>query len=164
MKIEKNKVVSMSYSIFNKEGRVLEVRSPEDPVEFLVGHGQILKVLEERILGETEGFTGQFEFAPEEAHGEYRTELVVQMDRAQFPDVPIEKGMKFESRGPTGEALALHVLDVQGDTVLVDGNHPLAGETLQFEVKILDIREAAKEEIVLGQVLTNMQPTNVTRH
>lgn len=165
MKVEKNKVVSLAYSIFNKDGRLLEVRSPEDPVEFLVGHGQILQVLEDKILGETEGFMGQFIFAPEEAHGEYRTELVIQMDREQFPkDISIEKGMKFESRGPKGEQLALHVLDIQGDHVLVDGNHPLAGETLQFEVKILDVREAAKEEIIRGRVLTNMAPTNVTRH
>lgn len=165
MKIEKNRVVSMSYSILNKEGRLLEVRSPDDPVEFLVGHGHILQVLEDKIIGQTEGFMGQFVFSPDEAHGQYRTELVVQMDRAQFPpDIQIEKGMKFESVGPKGEPLALHVLDVQGETVLVDGNHPLAGETLKFEVKILEIREAAKEEIVRGQVLTHMPPPNNTRH
>lgn len=165
MKIEKDKVVSMSYSIFNLEGKLLEVRSPQDPVEFLVGHGQILKILEEKIIGETEGFMGQFVFSPEDAHGEYRTELVIQMNKEQFPEnIEIEKGMKFESMGPNGEPLALHVLDVQNDKVLVDGNHPLAGETLKFEVTILDIREAAKEEIVRSQVLTHMSPASNTKH
>lgn len=165
MKIEKDKVVSMSYSICNKEGRLLEVRSPDDPVEFLVGHGHILKILEEKIIGQTEGFMGEFIFMPEDAHGEYRTDLVIQMERSQFPDnIDIQKGMKFESMGPDGKPIALHILDIVDDKILVDGNHPLAGETLKFEIRILDIREAAKEEIARGQVLSDMVPPSNTKH
>lgn len=165
MKIEKNKVVSMSYSIFNREGQMVEQRSPADPVEFLVGYGQILQELENKIIGESEGFIGEFTFSPEEAHGEYKKELVVLVPKAQFPPgMSVEKGMKFESVGPDGQPIALHVLDIQDDKVLVDGNHPLAGETLKFEVKILDIREAANEELARGKVLTNMAPINTTKH
>ncbi len=158
-------VILMSYSIMNGDGRVIEARTPENPAEFLVGHGQILKALEEKIMGETEGFKGGFTFEASKAHGAYKKELVVEMKREQFPeDVKISKGMKFESRGPKGETVALHVLEFNDDIVLVDGNHPLAGEDLTFDVNILEVRQAAKEEIAMGRVLTDMEPQNKTLH
>lgn len=158
-------VIMMSYSIVNGDGRIIEARTPENPAEFLVGHGQILKALEERILGETEGFKGGFTFMASEAHGAYKKELVVEMKREQFPEeVEMTKGMKFESRGPKGEAVALHVLEFNDETVLVDGNHPLAGEDLTFDITILEVRNAAKEEIAMGKVLTDMEPKSKTLH
>lgn len=164
-KVESGTVILMSYSIINKEGRVLEARNPDNPAELLVGHGQILSALEKKILGETEGFRGDFSFTAAEAHGVYKKELVVEMKRDQFPEgVEISKGMKFESLGPRGEAVALHVLDFDEKKVLVDGNHPLAGEDLTYNISILEIRAAAKEEIAQGQVLTDMEAKNKTIH
>lgn len=165
VKVEKNKVILISYSIFNKAGQIIEARSPENPIEFLVGHGQILKALEEKLLGHTKGYKGDFVFSAEEAHGPYKKELLVEMKKDQFPeDVEVKKGMKFESRDPQGEPVALHVLSVEGDKVLVDGNHPLAGEDLRFDVTILDVRSAAKEEIRRGQTLSNMSVEKSTVH
>lgn len=165
MKIDKNKVVSMSYSLSTDTGQVLELRSTDNPVEFIVGHGQILPSLERRILGESEGFTGQFTLAPEEAHGPYKVELVKEMKSSQFPDnIELKKGMKFESTDAKGEPLALHIIDIKEDKVVVDGNHPLAGVALSFDIKILDIRDAAEEEIFQGKVLTDLQPTSDTKH
>lgn len=165
LKIEKNSVVQMSYSITDKDGRIIEARSPENPVEFLCGHGQILKSLEKKIIGQSLGFKGSFKFDPSEAHGEYKKELVVEMKKNQFPkEMEIKKGMKFESTGPKGETVALHVIDIKDDVILVDGNHPLAGEELNFAITILEIREAAKEEIAQGQALTNMEPKSKTVH
>jgi len=163
--VQADRVILLSYSILNTEGKVIEARPPDNPVQFLVGHGQILKALEARILGETEGFKGDFTFTAEEAHGPYKKDLVVEMKRDQFPEnVEVKKGMKFESRGPKGEAVALHVIDLKDDVVLVDGNHPLAGEALTFDVTILEVRDAAQEEIARGQVLTDMEPANKTLH
>ncbi|MGH1468086.1 MAG: FKBP-type peptidyl-prolyl cis-trans isomerase [Bdellovibrionales bacterium] len=163
--VKEGTVILLSYSIMNGEGRIIEARTPENPAEFLVGHGQILKALEKKILGETEGFKGGFSFSAKEAHGEYRKELVVEMKREQFPEeIEIAKGMKFESHGPKGEAVALHVLEFDDKVVLVDGNHPLAGEDLTFDISILEIRDAAKEEIARGQVLTDMEAKNKTVH
>lgn len=163
--VEKNTVVLISYSIFNKEGRVLEARTPDDPVQFLVGHGQILKALEEEILGQTEGFKGDFLFKAKDAHGDYKKELVIEMQRGQFPkDMEIKKGMKFESKDPSGKVMALHVLDIKDDVVLVDGNHPLAGEDLRFDITILSVRPAAKEELRRGQVLSHLEPDSKTVH
>lgn len=163
--VKEGRVIILSYSIQNGEGRLIEARPPDNPVQLLVGHGQILKALETKILGETEGFKGDFTFTPAEAHGIYKKELVVEMRRDQFPgDMEITKGMKFESRGPNGEVVALHVLDITGDKILVDGNHPLAGEELKFDVSILEVRDAAKEEIAMGKVLTDMEPKNKTLH
>jgi len=157
--------IIMSYSIINGEGRIIEARTPENPAEFLVGHGHILKALEEKLLGETEGFKGGFTFLAVDAHGAYKKELVVEMKREQFPEeVEMKKGMKFESKGPKGEAVALHVLEFDDKVVLVDGNHPLAGEDLTFDVNILEVRNAAKEEIARGKVLTDMEPKNKTIH
>lgn len=165
MKIEKNKVVSMSYSLSNDLGQVLELRSMDNPVEFIVGHGQILPSLEEKIIGQSEGFSGRFFLKPAEAHGEYKKELVREMKSSQFPkDLPLKKGMKFESTNAEGEPLALHVIDVKDDVVLVDGNHPLAGVPLSFDIKILEIRDAAKEEIFQGKVLTDLEPPSDTKH
>jgi FKBP-type peptidyl-prolyl cis-trans isomerase SlyD len=165
MKIEKNKVVSMTYSLSSDSGQVLELRSIDNPVEFLVGHGQILPSLEKRILGESEGFSGRFLLQPEEAHGEYKKELVKEIKSSQFPpDINLKKGMKFESTDANGEPLALHVLDVKGDIVLVDGNHPLAGISLSFDLKIVEIRDAAEEEIFQGRVLTDLEPASDTKH
>lgn len=163
--IREGSVIVMSYSITNKEGRILEARSPENPIQVLVGHGQILNALEKKIIGESEGFKGDFHFVAKEAHGEYKKELLVEMDKEKFPeDVEVKKGMKFESQGPNGEVVPLHVVDVQGDRVLIDGNHPLAGEDLTFDVNILEVRQAAKEELAQGRALNDMEVSNKTIH
>jgi len=163
--VQADRVILLAYSILNDQGKVIEARPPDNPVQFLVGHGQILKALETKILGETEGFKGGFTFTPEEAHGAYKKDLVVEMKRDQFPkNVEVKKGMKFESRGPKGEAVALHVIDVKDEIILVDGNHPLAGEALTFDVTILEVRDAAQEEIARGKALTDMEPENKTLH
>jgi len=163
--VQADRVIILAYSILNGEGKIIEARPPDNPVQFLVGHGQILKALEAKILGETEGFKGGFTFSAEEAHGAYKKDLVVEMKREQFPEnVEVKKGMKFESRGPKGEAVALHVIDIKDDVVLVDGYHPLAGEALTFDVTILEVRDAAKEELARGKALTDMEPANKTLH
>lgn len=163
--IEKDTVILMSYSITNRDGRIVEARTPNNPVEVLVGHGQILKALEEKIIGETEGFKGDFNFKAEEAHGKYRKELVVKMEKSKFPEgVELKKGMKFESQGPNGEVMPLHILAINKDSVIVDGNHPLAGEDLSFDINVLEVRKAAKEEIAQGRVLSNMEAENKTLH
>lgn len=165
VKVEKDKVILLSYSIYDKNGKLLEARTPENPVEFLVGHGQILKALEKNLLGHTEGFKGDFYFAADEAHGEYKKDLVVTMPRSQFPnEVEIKKGMKFESVGPEGQPIALHVLDIEGNNILVDGNHPLAGEDLRFDVSVISVRSASKEEVRRGQTLSAMTSDNETIH
>lgn len=155
----------MSYSLSTDAGQILELRSNENPVEFIVGHGQILPNLENKILGETAGFAGEFTFKPDEAHGEYKKDLVKEMSTSQFPeDIDLKKGMKFESKDAEGQPLALHIVDVKDTSVLVDGNHPLAGLSLKFDVKILEIREAAEEEIFQGRVLTGLEPKSDTKH
>ncbi len=165
-KVVKNgTVILVSYSIINGDGRIIEARTSDNPAELLVGHGQILKALENSILGETQGFKGDFSFSAEEAHGKYKKELVVEMKRGLFPrEIEIVKGMKFESHGPQGETVALHVLEFDDQVVIVDGNHPLAGEDLTFNISILKIRDATKEEIARGKVLTDMQVQNKTVH
>jgi len=165
VKVEKDNVIILSYSIYDKNGKLLEARTPENPVEFLVGHGQILKALEKNLIGHTEGFKGDFYFPADEAHGEYKKDLVVTMPRSQFPeDVDIKKGMKFESHGPDGKPIALHVLDVEGGNVLVDGNHPLAGEDLRFDVSVISVRKASQEEVRRGQTLSAMTTDSKTVH
>ena len=167
MKVEKDKVVIITYSLSTINNQILEVRTSDNPVEFIVGHGQILPSLEKLLIGEVEGFTGQFILAPSEAHGEYDKSLVLEMTLDEFPqNIELKKGMKFESRDKKGQSLALHIVDIDNEKekILVDGNHPLAGQTLSFDVKILEVRNAAKEEIFQGRTLSQLEPKNSTLH
>ena len=107
MKVEKDKVVQITYSLSVEQNQILEVRTSGNPVEFIVGHGQILPSLEKCLIGEAEGFTGKFVLPPSEAHGEYDKNLLLEMTADQFPpNVELKKGMKFESRDIGGQSLS----------------------------------------------------------
>ncbi len=149
--IAAGKVVSARYTLHNTAGQVLESASADEPLIYLHGHENIVPGLERQLAGLEVGQSVKAQVPAAEAYGE-RAEVEPQrVPRDSFPaDMPIEPGFGFAVEGEDGEALPLWIVGVDGDQVVVDVNHPLAGEDLHFDVEILAIRDATAEELAHG--------------
>ncbi|MGE0762097.1 MAG: peptidylprolyl isomerase [Bdellovibrionales bacterium] len=152
MKIAKDTVVTMSYLLKNGKGEELDRSEPGEPLVYLHGGGQIVPGLEKQLEGLSQGDKrDQLVVVAGEAYGEMRPDLQISVDRAQFPeDAELEPGMRFWAHTPEGQRHPFTVVAVKGDSVEIDGNHPLAGETLHFNVSIEGVRAATKEELEHG--------------
>lgn len=151
MEIVKNSVVTLKLVVKDTQGNMVDDGS--QPLVYLHGgYDGIFPVLEESLHGKKTGENFQIKLQPDDAFGEYDEELVLVEERAQFPD-NIEVGMAFERVGEDGEEDSIfRITEIEGDKVVVDGNHPLAGEALIFDVTISEVRAATGEEITHGHV------------
>jgi FKBP-type peptidyl-prolyl cis-trans isomerase SlyD len=150
--IEKDRIVKLSYRLLDTSGRLLEERSPENPYEYMQGRGQIVTPVEREIDGKTSGFTTTVAVSPREGYGDYQPSLVVDIPRATFPkNVELKVDMKFNTIGENGDPLTVRVIEIRKESVTVDGNHPLAGLDLIFEVRVLDVRAASNDEVETGR-------------
>ncbi len=150
-RIRPDRVVTLAYELRDEQGNELEIRTPESPLVFLQGRGQLLTAVEKALEGQTPGFARTIRLDPRDAYGPYRPELVAEMPLAAFPKGrEIAAGMKFDTAGPDGRPIVVRVVEVGGKTVTLDGNHPLAGVSLVFEVRVLDVREASEDELKTG--------------
>lgn len=148
-----NVVVSMHYTLTNNDGEVLDTSEGSDPLVYLHGAGNIIPGLEKALTGKPAGASVQAKIAPAEAYGEVQPQLVETEPAAAFQGVDkIEPGMAFQAQGSDGSVRRIVVTEVSGDEVTVDGNHPLAGVELNFDVQVTDVREASAEEISHGHV------------
>ena len=148
-----NPVVSMHYTLTNDQGKVIDSSEGEEPLTYLHGAGNIISGLETALIGKVADDALQVTVAPEEGYGEVMQELIQTVDRAAFGEVKdLEAGMAFEAQGPDGQVQRVVITHITGDQVTVDGNHPLAGATLNFDVKIVSVRAATEEEIAHGHV------------
>ena len=152
MQISANKVASIHYTLKNSEGEVLDTSSGQEPLAYLHGSGNIVSGLEKALEGKKAGESVAVSIAPEEGYGPRHDGLVQEVPREAFQGVDeIAPGMQFHAEGPSGP-LVLTVTEVAGDKITVDGNHPLAGETLHFAVEVAEVRDATKEEMEHGHV------------
>lgn len=152
MQIAERCVVSMHYTLTNDRGEVLDSSLGKQPMVFLQGGGNIIAGLEAALMGKTKGEKLDVKLAPKDAYGERDARMVQEVPRRAFQGVKdIKVGMRFQSDGPQGPA-SIVVTRLVGDMVTVDGNHPLAGQNLNFSVEITDVREASAEEIAHGHV------------
>ena len=152
MQVSENKVVSIHYTLKNDAGEVIDSSEGREPLSYLHGAGNIIPGLEKALEGKDVGEHVDVSIAPEEAYGERNDALVQAVPRSAFEGVDeIQPGMQFQAQTPAGMQI-LTVVKVEGDEVVVDGNHPLAGETLHFSVDIADVREATEEEKSHGHV------------
>lgn len=143
-------VVQFNYTLTNKDGEVLD-QSRGEPLAYLHGHRNIIPGLEEKMTGKKAGDTFKVTIAPEDAYGEFVAEAVQEVPRANFQGVDnIEVGMQFQSQTDDGHVMLVTVKEVNDDVVVVDGNHPLAGVELTFDVEIVDVRAATADEIAHG--------------
>ncbi|MEK9629640.1 MAG: peptidylprolyl isomerase [Nitrospinota bacterium] len=149
--IKKNSVVSLSYVLKNSSGAELDKADKDKPFAYLHGFGQMIPGLEKELDGLGVGDKKDVTVPPTEAYGEFNPQLKIEVDRANFPQgADIQPGMQFEGQGDGGTRTVFTVKAVVGDKIQVDGNHPLAGETLHFSVEITGVRDATEEELNHG--------------
>lgn len=152
MQIAQNSVVAFHYTLTNDAGEVLDSSEGREPLTYLHGAGNIIPGLEKQLEGRVAGDKLQAQVAPEEGYGEIQPQLVQEVPRDAFQGVEsVEPGMQFQAQ-TQGGPLMVTVTQVEGDTVTVDGNHPLAGQSLNFDVEIAEVREASEEEVEHGHV------------
>jgi FKBP-type peptidyl-prolyl cis-trans isomerase SlyD len=152
MKIAHEKVVSIHYTLTNAEGKVLDSSAGNPPLAYLHGFGNIIPGLENALEGKESGERLSVTVQPEEGYGARDEQLVQAVPRSAFQGAPeIKPGMQFQAQGPQGVRLVV-VTQVTEDLVTVDANHPLAGQTLHFEVEVAEVREPTSEELEHGHV------------
>ena len=146
MTVENDKYVSIHYVLKNDEGAVLD-SSTEKTLDYVHGRGYLLPKLEEQLAGKNPGDKFNVVLEPKDGYGEYRKELVTDVDRSSFEDgVPIEVGMAFQAMTASGPQI-VRVTKISDDKITVDANHELAGTRLHFEIEIADVRNATEEEL-----------------
>lgn len=148
--IEKNNVVSIGYVLKDNGGKVIDSSENGQPLVYLHGTGQILPALEKAIEGRKKGDKFKISLTPEQGYGEYDQQLKQTVPRSAFPaGQQIEEGMQFQVETNDGTELVTAV-EVRADEIVLDGNHPLAGVPLNFEIEIIEIRKATQEELAHG--------------
>lgn len=150
MIVEKDKVISIQYTAKDEAGTVVDGNIDFEPLEYLHGHGNILEGLEKAITGLKVAEEAKVVLAPGDAYGEFNPELVYEVSRQQFPEGA--EGLQLGTAVQASDGQELIVTDIDGDKIILDGNHPFAGRTLQFDVTVKNIREATEEEISHGHV------------
>ena len=152
MQIARNRVVTLDFKMFSEENEVLESSQEEGPLVYMHGIGELPEGLEEELDGKQAGDAVDVTLAPEDAYGEYDASLVQAVPREQFEELDdIKVGMRFEAETDEGPRV-VHVIALEDDKVIVDGNEPYAGRTVRFEVKVLGVRQASEDEIDHGHV------------
>ena len=147
MIIENNKVVAIDYVLKNKDGEIIDDSKNAGPLEYLHGHGDSIVGLEKALLGKSEGDKVSAVIESAEAYGEIDSKLIVDVPKDGFPEeITVEVGMQFQTE--SGHIVTVKKINEQ--TVTVDANHFLAGETLYFDVTIVSVRDATQEEIEKG--------------
>ena len=151
MQIGKDSVVSINYTLKDDSGEVLDTSDGREPLDYIHGSGQIIPGLENALEGKSKGEELAVVIEPENGYGTRDESLVHEVPKSEF-EVPdeIEVGMQFRV-GDEGGTLIMVVAGVGDEVVTLDGNHPLAGVTLSFDVSIADVREATEEEIKASQ-------------
>jgi len=151
MTIEKDRVVSIAYELKGADGVTID-RSDGEPLVYLHGNDNIIPGLERELEGRKAGDRVQCVVKPADGYGERDAELVFAVPRKEFADMSrIEVGMQFQASQEDGVHVVT-VVGIEGDEVKVDANHPLAGQTLHFDVTVQDVREATAEELEHGHV------------
>jgi FKBP-type peptidyl-prolyl cis-trans isomerase SlyD len=144
-------VVGINYRLTVADGTEVDSTADRGPMEYLHGHRNIVPGLENELEGHEIGDSLEVSVGPKEGYGEHDSERVVEVNREQLGFEP-EVGAVVSARLPDGREQHLLIAEIEGETVTLDGNHPLAGQTLRFEVSIASIRQATDEEIANGSV------------
>jgi len=159
--VEDNVVVTLEYEL-KVDGEVVDTSENADPIVFLQGAEQIVPGLEKGIYGMKLGESREIVVSPDEGYGEYDEKGIVEVARKEFPnDFPLEPGVEItvhtdkeseEGEDDEHELMEATIVSVNKYVVTLNFNHPLAGKTLNFKVKVIDLREATEEEIEHGHV------------
>lgn len=152
MLIEDKKIVVINYTLTTDDGEVLD-QSDDGSFAYLHGADNIVQGLESVLTGKTVGDKFNVKILPEEGYGERNDEMVQVVGKEMFEsDAELEVGTQFHAEGPDSQPIMITVAAIEGDDITIDGNHPLAGVNLNFDVAVVDIRDASEEEITHGHV------------
>jgi FKBP-type peptidyl-prolyl cis-trans isomerase SlyD len=149
MNIEKNKIALIEYTLTDTKGEVMDA-SDGNPLAYLHGHSNLIPGLEKELEGKTTGDKFKITVPATEAYGERVDALIQTVPNDMFQGVDnLEVGMRFEAQSEQGMH-SVEITAIEGDNVTVDGNHPMAGQELTFDVEIIEVRDATAEEVEHG--------------
>jgi len=147
LKISSDLVVSFHYTLKDEVGAIID-QSDDEPMAYLHGHGQIVPGLERELTGKSAGEKMVVHVLPADGYGEYNAALVQKVPREAFSAIPnLQVGMPLATRTRSGGHAQVIVREIGPDAVTVDGNHPLAGKDLFFDIEIVEVRAASEEEL-----------------
>ena len=149
MTITPESVVSIHYTVSAEDGTQLDSSEGKQPLTVMLGKRFLIEGLEDALQNKEQGEKFEVDIAPEQAYGQRMDELVQQVPKDMFDGMDVEVGMSFRATTEQGEQSVM-IIDVAEDHVVVDGNHPLAGVPLKFEVEVVEVREPTQEEIDHG--------------
>ena len=153
MKVGKDKVVLMHYTLKNDAGDVIDSSDGADPLPFLQGHGNIIPGLETALEGSKVGDKLDVSIEPEEGYGLRMQDAIQEIPSSALQGVDeVKVGMQLQSQDKDGNAFLVTVTKIEDDKITADGNHPLAGQTLHFSISIESVRKAEAEELSHGHV------------
>ncbi len=148
----KARVVTIHYTLTDSTGSVLDSSRGGEPLQYLEGASNIIPGLERELTNSQIGEKKQVKVAAKDAYGEKRDDMILQVPRSQFPaDVNLKVGDRFRG-GESHHSPIFTVISLEGDQITLDGNHPLAGKDLSFEVEVTQVRAATEEELSHGHV------------
>lgn len=150
--IKQDSVVTLHYTLKDDAGEVIDSSAEREPLAYLHGHGNIVPGLERELEGKQAGDKLSVKVSPQDGYGEHEERLVQQVPRSAMSGIPdVRVGMRLRAQTDQGEHF-FTVTDVSDETVTIDGNHPLAGQNLNFDVEVTDVRDATTEELTHGHV------------
>ncbi len=150
MQVTKHKVAVIDYTLTDNDGNVLD-ECKDGQFAYVHGTQSIIPGLETALEGTAAGESLNVTVQPKDAYGERHLEAIQRVPRNMFPaDVELQPGMQFQAQAENGQPMILHVTAVDGEDVVVDGNHPFAGIELNFDVTVVDVRDATEEELSHG--------------
>ena len=150
MEIKALSVVGFDYTLKDEDGKVLDSSQGKQPLQYIQGTEAIIPGLESVMLGKKVGDKFSANIEPEQGYGMPKEEMIQHVDKAQFEITP-EVGMQFQADTASGPTI-ITVTEVTEDKVVVDANHPLAGKILNFDIEVVEVREATQEELTKGHV------------
>ena len=152
MQISDSKVVTLNYTLKDDDGNLID-ESKDGQFVYLHGAQNIIPGLEIALTDKTKGDKVSIRIEPKDGYGEYSESMIQNVDKAMFDvEQELEVGQQFHAQTPDGHMITVTIKAVEDDEITVDGNHPLAGVHLNFDVEIMDVRDASPEEVEHGHV------------
>jgi len=148
MQITKHKVAAIHYTLTDNDGNILDSSAGREPLSYIHGIGNLIPGMEEGLEGKTQGEKFNIKVSPEKGYGVKSNDLLQEVPKSAFGDQKVEVGMQFQ----TNRGGVVTVTKVGLETITVDANHPLAGVELNFDVEVIEIRNATEDELAHGHV------------
>ncbi len=153
MPIERNKVVTLNFTLTDDDGNLLDSTDNGGAFSYITGNNMILPKLEEAVNSMIIGTKKQLKFEAKDGYGIYNEDAVQVVGKENFPeDFVLEAGMEYMASNPDGVQMPFIITSINGEEVTIDFNHPLAGKNLNFDVELVDVRDATAEELAHGHI------------